>query len=124
MLSVDELLGHVPLVCAAWRKSAVYAFAEVASDIGGGDSGAAAAPVAVGPGGRALRGRAARGKGVAAAAAAAPAPSRSVWSEEKLVGTFPWGGFLSEGACKQVRGGGGSKGAIFFLFLGKHALWK
>ncbi|CAN0087479.1 unnamed protein product, partial [Ectocarpus fasciculatus] len=34
--------------------------------------------------------------------AAARAASRSVWSEEKLVETFPWGGFLSEGACKQV----------------------
>lgn len=96
MLSVDELLGDVPLVCAAWRKASVYAFAEVASDMTAGaqDKSAAAA------GGRALRGRrAGRGK------AAARAPSRSVWSEEKLVGTFPWGGFLSEGACKQVHHG-------------------
>ncbi|CAN0482685.1 unnamed protein product, partial [Ectocarpus sp. 12 AP-2014] len=90
MLSVDELLGDLPLVCAAWRKASVYAFAEVASDMRAGaeDKGEAAA------GGRALRGRrAGRVK------APAPAASRSVWSEEKLVGTFPWGGFLSEGAC-------------------------
>ncbi|CBN78046.2 conserved unknown protein (Partial), partial [Ectocarpus siliculosus] len=93
MLSVDELLGDVPLVCAAWRKASVYAFAEVASDMTAGaeDKGRAAG------GGRALRGRRA-GK----VKAPAPVASRSVWSEEKLVGTFPWGGFLSEGACKQV----------------------
>lgn len=108
MLSVDELLGDVPLVCAAWRKAAVYAFAEVASDMSVRDttnnSNNTAAPA--GAGGRALRGRVAKGKAVAVAAAAAVAargaPSRDVWSVEKLMATFPWGGFLSEGACKQV----------------------
>lgn len=102
MLSVDELLGDVPLVCAAWRKAAVYAFAEVASDMTVRDITAAPA-VAAGTGGRALRGRVAKGK-AAVAAAARGDPSRDVWSVEKLTATFPWGGFLSEGACKQVRG--------------------
>lgn len=31
MLSVDELLGEVPVVSQAWRKAAILAFAEVAS---------------------------------------------------------------------------------------------
>lgn len=109
MLSVDDLLGDVPLVCAAWRKAAVYAFAEVASDMSGGDKAVddEAAVSATLVTGRAPRGR--REKAAAAKAAAVKrGSSRSVWSEEKLLGTFPWGGFLSEGACKQVRFGAGN----------------
>eukprot|EP00903_Cladosiphon_okamuranus_P011726 g11026.t3 len=108
MLSVNELLGDVPLVCSAWRKAAVYAFAEVASDMSVRDTDekeSTAAPAATV--GRALRGRVVRGKAAAVAVPAAGttargAPSRDVWSVEKLMATFPWGGFLSEGACKQV----------------------
>ncbi|CAM9154423.1 unnamed protein product, partial [Scytosiphon promiscuus] len=112
MLSVDELLGDVPLVCGAWRKAAVYAFAEVASDMSAGDKGAAGAAASAATtvaSGRAPRGRREKAAAAAAAAAAATAAaaaergsSRTVWSEEKLLETFPWGGFLSEGACKQV----------------------
>lgn len=123
MLSADELLGEAPLVCAVWRKAAVFAFAEVASDMGGGEGeegggeggGGESLPPPPdvvgsgggGGGGRALRSRPARGKrneAVVAAVVVAPPPPRDVWSLEKLVGTFSWGGFLSEGACKQVRG--------------------
>lgn len=81
MLSVDDLMCEVPLVCTAWRKAAILAYAEVASDMGRQDAGAVGLGDALGD---------------------TVEASQSVWSSQKLVDVFPWGSFLSEGACKQV----------------------
>lgn len=81
MLSVNDLMWEVPLVCTAWRKAAILAYAEVASDMGRQDAGSVSLEGALGD---------------------AVETGQSVWSLEKLVEVFPWGSFLSEGACKQV----------------------
>lgn len=81
MLSANDLMWEVPFVCTAWRKAAILAYAQVASDMGRQDTG----PVGLGD-----------------ALGDAVENSQSVWSLQKLVDVFPWGSFLSEGACKQV----------------------
>lgn len=121
LLSAEELLGEAPLVCSAWRKASVLAFAEVASEINqeGEEPGAGASRG--GGSGRELRwlpdsGKG--GKGAAAAAAASAISSRSVWPLRKLVTMFPWGGFLSEGGSKQVRRRRGAFGCrLLDMFL-------
>lgn len=53
--------------------------------------------------GRVLRAMPVRGSRQAdVAVAVAAARSRIDWSPERLVATFPWGGFLSEGSFKKV----------------------
>lgn len=95
MLSVDELLGETPLVCMAWRKAAIMAFAEVASDLGGGSG----SDGEVDSSEKAVRSQPAREN----RAMTDGSSSRGVWPLERLLTNFPWGSFLSEGACKQVR---------------------
>lgn len=122
LLSLGELQGEAPLVCVAWRKAAVIAFAEAASDMGSGD-GEGVLPKEESSGGCG-RGDIERERAVGGEEDAAGGGSVcGGWRMEKLVTTFPWGGFLSEGACKKVRigrknsgrGGGGGRGGLKLL---------